>query len=280
MPMAMLLMKMASMRTIPEGTYLLPDFAAEIDENGDLVLTSLLEGEAQIDVGQWIGSGYHVINNGFIDASSVSPYNAVDKVFLKEHLLNVSDTKADAQTYCSQKAVEIYNSINISTKASYSNIYFSGSVKADYSKATTTKRNETLIKHFAILRQSFVKYEPPSNSDLVDHRDARFIEKINHLGSSIAANNPPESIRNEIKDLYSQYGTHLILGYELGGRAEMNYAFSNQASMEESDIAVAVKASYKGIDSSASGSVKTKIQNNINQINTYSDLKIHLPVGF
>ncbi len=106
------------------------------------MLTPLPEGEAQIDVGQWIGSGYDVINNGFIDASLVSPFNAVDKVFLQNNLLNVSDSIADAKTYCSQKAEEIYNSININSEAEYKNVYFSGSVSADYAKATTTKRNE------------------------------------------------------------------------------------------------------------------------------------------
>lgn len=266
--------------TIAEGTYLPPDFFAEIDEDGLLVFSKPSQGEAQKDVGQWIGSGYHVLNNGFIDAVKVAKKNAVNKSFLQNYLNNSIETKMDSETHTSQKAIEIFQSINTSTEASYSDAFFSGSVSVDYSKASTTKRNETLIKHFAILRQSVVKYDPPDNDDLNNHRDAVFIAALNTgVGNLINSHASQTSINNAVKDIFTDYGTHIILGYELGGRAELNYSFSNQACIEKSDIETAVKASYKGIDKSVSGENRTKITKNIEQVNTYSDLKIHFSGG-
>lgn len=49
--------------SIPEGSDFQPDFFAELAEDGSVVLNKATQapGLPQIDVGQWIGSGYHVL---------------------------------------------------------------------------------------------------------------------------------------------------------------------------------------------------------------------------
>lgn len=258
---------------IPAGYFLRPDFLVEIAEDGSLVLNEApLQGPVQVDTGKWIGSGYNVLNNGYVDAANTAPKAAVDLAFLQQHVSNTGENRTDSKTAISQKASEIYSSLNNSTNVTYKSTCFSGSVDVDYNKATTTKRNETLIKHFAIYRNSFVKLELPGDTDLADHLTPIFANRLAGLSSA--------SDRDKAIDLlFRDYGTHIITGYDLGGRAELNYAFSNQASIKEEDIAVAVKASYQGIASSVKGENKTKIVNNMQQMQDYSDTNIALYGG-
>lgn len=259
--------------SISEGYYLCPDFIVEIAGDGSLDLNDApIQGPAQVDTGKWIGSGYNVLSNGYVDAANTAPKAAVDLIFLQEHVANTSENRTDSQTAISQKASEIYSSLNNSTDVTYKNTCFSGSVGVDYKQASTTKRNETLIKHFAIYRSSFVKLELPGDTDLVDHRTLTFINRLADM--STAANTD-----NAIDLLFRDYGTHIITGYDLGGRAELNYAFSNQASIKEQDIAVAVNASYQGISSKVTGENRTKIVNNMKQMQNYSDMNIALYGG-
>lgn len=260
--------------SIPEGSYFQPDFFAELAEDGSVVLNKPTQapGSPQIDVGQWIGSGYDVLNNGYPEGSNTAPKLAVDKTYLQKYVVNIGDSYTDSKTAISQKATEIYSSLNNSTDATYKTACFSGNVSVDYKQASDKKRNETLIKHFAIYRDSFVKLELPGDTDLVDHRTSKFSQ---HLADVSTAVYKVEAI----DQLFRDYGTHIITGYDLGGRAELNYAFSNQASIETKDIEVAVKASYQGIGSSAKGSNRTKIENNMEQVQSYSDINIKLYGG-
>jgi len=390
---------------ISQASDLVTHLLASVDTNGSVVLSTptTTSVDAQKNFGQYIGCGYHVLKSGKVDSSHVITSNVVIKnkdLLNGGYISNIFDTSSDITDYIAQNAASMTNSINASAKASYKTglvTSFSASIKTDFEKNSTTKKNLTMIKHRESHRNSYVSLTDLSDRGINKLTNQDYKDDIQELGNLInaLANNttldslefdaPPTALSMEIPNespiinatgdscsfdttndsltvsatnvsdasgvddtfsatsadtiaadttddtlrvtavsstpdlaandaesttspdvirpdsslrqicdasvesklttedkltvnaaidrLFDRYGTHIIKGYQLGGRLEMNYLFANESRKDDYTLSVAVKASYRGISTTVTGEAKTKIEKDVEEMNKNSTLK-------
>ncbi len=185
--------------------------------------------------------GYDVIHKGPINPGDVPVRNPIldkKKLASTDYVQSGPFNGSNILDTVATTATEFYQEFNNDAKVSYNGILFSGSLEADYGKKSSKKTNQVLIKHIELHPVSQM-YLNCKNSQLKGLLSDAFLEDVEELSPA---------------ELFESYGTHLIARYSVGGRLELNYNYNNESNMSESDIRVAVNASYKG----ASGSNDTR----------------------
>ena len=184
--------------------------------------------------------GYDVIHKGPINPGDVPVRSAIldeDKLAATNYVQSGPFNGSNILDTVATTATEFYQEFNNDAKVSYNGILFSGSLEVDYGTKDSKKTKQVLIKHIELhpVSQMFLKCKTSQLKPLLSDG---FQEDVKDMDPA---------------ELFETYGTHLIARYTVGGRLELNYNYNNESNMSESDIRVAVNASYKG----ASGSNDT-----------------------
>lgn len=183
--------------------------------------------------------GYNVLDDGYIDSKSIDKSAPIiDSAKLAaSDFETVTNTSSDMDYLFSNTVSDFYSSLNVTAKSEYKGVFFSGSIKADYSISKSLHEQQTLIKYIQH-HQTAEQYYKVGVSELKKKLSQDFIDDV----KAYATTNP--------KKIFDTYGTHLIKQYYLGGRAELNFLYRNTAQQTKESLEVNVRAAYKSFSGS------------------------------
>lgn len=198
--------------------------------------------------------GYNVLDYGLINSDFIDkkyPIFDTDKV-TGSHYIVAPNTKSDLDTLHSKSAKELNRSLKIGVEASYSGVFFSGSIDTEYNLSTSMSEQTELLKHVQYHR--FAEYAyivPPSTLKTLLSTD--FTNRLADI-----ANAPTEVEGIALgKQLLNDYGTHAITQYYLGGRAELTFRYTNTEYKSSQELILKAQATYRTFSGSVSAQDKT-----------------------
>lgn len=207
------------------------------------VMTEETEGEGLLQAGKknYNLYGYHVLDKAYINAGDVARLPILDaKLFESKSNLYVEtdgDTKGSVvEVFISDKMSEIYSEINASASVGYKNAVFGGEIKTEYSTESQTSNRQLFITCMQKHVINSVEYKG-RDYDLFAMLSEEFKADVKRVdeGAMSAAK------------LFEEYGTHLILEYELGGRTRVNYNYTMQKNDDKESVKTTAEGTYKGI---------------------------------
>ena len=211
----------------------------EAEEEG-----GLLQGEP---ITNYLLYGYNVLNDGYIDSKSINKaYPIIDGSKLKVTDFElVTNTGSDVDYLFSNTASDFYSSMKISSDSKYKGVFFSGSLKTDYSISQSLTEQQTLIKYIQYHRTG-EQYYQVGDSVLKKKLNEAFIDDV----KAYAVSNPEK--------IFKKYGTHLIMQYYLGGRAELNFLYRNTSQQTKESLDANVTAAYKSFSTKVDAATEKK----------------------
>lgn len=185
--------------------------------------------------------GYHVLNKPYINGSDVSRLPILDEEKFEEKsrlFVQAERTAGNAsvKTYMADKMSEIYVQMNGSDVIGCAGAVFAQNIRTEYSAEFRTSGRQlfiTCMKKYAIKSVEYIGRE----YDLYAMLSEEFLKDLSRVdkGELSAA------------QFFEDYGTHLILEYELGGRIRINYNHTLQKNEDKDRVKRIVEDIYKGI---------------------------------
>ncbi|MPW24203.1 hypothetical protein GC105_00115 [Alkalibaculum sp. M08DMB] len=189
----------------------------------------------------YVGFGYDVLNNTYIDPLSFSLSNPILKEEEVQKQLKTRIPNAKSSANIIGSSVSEYSkqlSVKLNLSADYP--MFSGSVSGEYDLNQTKKENTYFIKSMSgyIKSSDFIN----NSVNLKTILDDTFKKDLNS--------------NMEPKKLFEKYGTHLLTEALMGARCTYNYTYTSSSSQKKSEILAKVDTTYSYISGSASDDQK------------------------
>ena len=228
--------------------------------------TNLNEGEEPEEEGllqagpltNYLLYGYNVLSKGYIDSKSIDKSNPIidrSKLSASDYE-SVTNTTSTSDYLFSSTAKDFYSSLKIASESKYSGVFFSGSIKTDYSIETSLNEQQTLIKYIQY-HQIGEQYYNIGVRELKKRLSQAFLDDV----ADYAVSNP--------KIIFDTYGTHLIKQYYLGGRAELNFLYRNTSQETKESLEVNVEAAYKSFSGKVDAETEKKAKKVTSNSRTY-----------
>jgi hypothetical protein len=213
----------------------------------------------------YLGHGYDVITAKYADSGSVKHYSILDTDrLLQDGLILQMPNSQSGSTFASGESAQAYSQqLATSVGVSGSYLFFSGSVKANFSSASLSQSNSSFatLSYDASLYDLYIDQQHAKMSDYLDPAFAK------------AINDPtvdPDTI-------FDQYGTHVLLSEQMGGRLDYNASANSSYTQQSHDMQADMDASFNALYASANVSVSTSqstasssyTQNSSTNINAY-----------
>ena len=229
----------------------------------------------------WLLYGYNVLNYGYINSDNINRRHSIfDKNKVKEeykedgeykghYRIEEGNFKSNLKTMVSKSATDLYSSFDTSASAKYSGLFFSGNLQAEYGLTTDRSETSVLIKQIEDHRTQTVAYNNISLSELKGLLSENFLNDVEKYATGSASTNTdynPDYI-------LTYYGTHAIMQYDLGGRAELSYIFNNKTLKSTQEIKISAEANYKNFSGSAN-SDEVEISKMVSENSSMSFLSI------
>lgn len=189
-------------------------------------------------VSTYIGQGYDVISNGYINAGDVTKTN---------YIFNVQDTE-------NGKSIRDTNVI----VDSGSNTYKDYQVKSDRQSGLIKNFNTTINAKLAVDQPwfPFTKITPSISASYVNNNDyknytyykktvrkldteyATWLVKEDDYYDYLTDSFKKDVVSMDAQALFSKYGTHFLKSVELGGRLDFTYALESDSKTDVDDVSV------------------------------------------
>lgn len=224
-----------------------------VDENSEFInLNDPFDDEPPLEGKRinYLLYGYNVLKYGYINSQYIDfKYPIFDEKTVVEktdedgekeddmvnraYYIVAEDTASDIKYLCTTSIKSLYEDFDISSSAKYKGLFFSGELKGEYKLSKSMTEEDMLIK--------YIQYHRTENQAFT-------------VGVNVLKENLSQGFRDDVamyaltspKEIFKRYGTHAITQYYLGGRAEMNYHFTNSTRSSEQEIRASVEAAYKG----------------------------------
>lgn len=202
--------------------------------------------------------GYDVINSSYINRGDVDtghPILDLVKVNQVDMVRQAAVSSSQWESVSGESVTELMQSLNVSVKAEYKAVVFSGKVESEFSTSSGSKTTTRYAKGRGshLTRDEYLKDTTPSTLRALLHDS--FISAVNTKSPA---------------DILDDYGTHLIARAYWGGTAEFNYSYTGTELTSEQDLKIALNASYAGAGGSATEEAKQKAT----ELNTNSSVSI------
>jgi len=197
----------------------------------------------------FVGSGYNLIDGAYWNSRDVLPRVLnVDKLIEDGKLYeDVYANRGDKTITAVGSNISSYSEkfsseVGVSTKG-----LFSGSVQVNFGISTST----TATKSFGTISSEITKVA--QYVELVSETDfqGKYIDEYFRDNFLLNDSFSPE-------DLLANYGTHILLKVELGGRLDMSYAIENTEKVDELTLQARVEASYGTVKGEAKSDYESK----------------------
>ena len=240
-----------SIDSTPSGEYSIINMNDEEEHEG------LLMGVA---IPNYLLYGYHVLNSGYIHTVDVKDHPILDESKMEAKFYKESTDKGSDVYYSSSSRMsDFYSKFNATVSADYKGVAFSGSITSEFGVEKQTSEKQMFIRfiqYHTLFSRTFIG----ETEDLVGMLTDRFKADL------IKYKDAPEKI-------FEKYGTHLITKYYLGGRADLNFTFTNNSSSSAETIRASVDAAYGRVSGSATAEDEEKsklvLENSTLSLKTY-----------
>ncbi|WP_303859643.1 MAC/perforin domain-containing protein [Alkalibaculum bacchi] len=192
--------------------------------------------------------GYDVLNSSYINAREVKSKAILDEAkYDASKYKEISDDLkgSDIDDYYVEKMSNIYSQINVLAGVDYKNAVFSGNVQAEYGTKEQTSSKQIFMTYMEKHILSGVEFTG-TTKDLTEMLSKEFLNDVKNVdkNSMTAAK------------LFKDYGTHLIVEYYTGGRVRLNFAYTNESGLKESELKAKAKATYNAVTTKVDSSKK------------------------
>jgi len=195
----------------------------------------------------YLGYGYNVLEGSYYNSREVKQMvlnisKLIDdsKIYEDVNGTRVGKTYTAVGTDVSSYSEKFSSEVQASTKG-----LFSGSIKVDFGISTSTTASKSFGKTWVELTKVTHHLNLVSESALRDtYLDPTFAKEL--LDS-----------KNTPADLFTVYGTHIMLKVRLGGRLEMSYLIENSTREDKTTLEANVKASYGAVSGEATANYET-----------------------
>jgi len=189
----------------------------------------------------FIGLGYNILENSYIHFEGfTSGRSILDQAEVAKRILNKAAPAQKSYTITGQTMKSYCDSFAVEMELKSSYPLFTGKITSDFDKSLATKTNTYFIKSLS----TYPKYSEYINitNDLNTILDDTFEAALN-------GGMTPE-------ELFTNYGTHLVVEDLMGARCEYNYTYTSTETQTTAQIKLKVDAAYKFISGSASDDEK------------------------
>lgn len=204
-----------------------------------------------------IGRGYNALNGNYVCENDVKWRYPI--LLLNENDIGANNALgSDVFVETENTLQELIKKTNIKLEVKGGYMMFSASFKAEFSKEEKSKEEYVYTKVMGIHRKErlYFKY---AFSGCKPYLNPEFVNDLN-------GNMQPD-------DLFTKYGTHLILGIYMGGRVEANFSTKKKENETTKGIKTRTEAGISG-PISANGSLTIEEQNKAKEAWTRSTAKI------
>jgi len=211
-----------------------------------------------------LGSGYDVFET-FADVSKVKASILDVNALSEDGLIQMKTLEHSTFNTTSGKSIQEYaNSLNVSVGLSGSYMFFSGSVKTNFSQDRYCYDSYSYATHHSMINKYEFKLPADWNAgDLKPYLTDRAESKIND--ASVAP-----------FEIFRVYGTHCLTGLVVGGRLDYSVSARTRDLKENVNIAVYAEASFsKGY---GSGELETEVINETEYNQFATHMEKHLEV--
>jgi len=246
---------------IEQGTDMEFDRVASVGSDGTVVIEPLVASggddtqakEVLDKLTSFYLYGYNVLTSAYVEHESVPSTPILDRDNLSKAGITYTFSPiylSKVQHFQSEKATEIYHALSGSVNSKYGTAAFSNDINVEFNLQNDKSKVNTLIKHIGYYPNWDIKVNNgvfnPS-----DYLSATFIDDV----------------RNKTPDeIFSTYGPHLFKHYYIGGRVNMNIAYSHTtaSALAAGDI----KDTLSTLHSSTT--LKTKYQQCLDELSSNS----------
>ena len=227
----------------------------------------------------YLGYGYNVVGSGYFNSGDVSAkaeWLDVDAM-VKANLIYtkaISDTKY--ATYSGETLKEFQQSVSNKVGLQFSYGLFSkvsGEFSISTSSSSSVTQKSVFIKNQIILKRErqFIKTSNLTLAQLKNYVNKTILDQF----EADTSKKSEEERYKYYKDLFINYGTHIMIDILNGGRMDLNYVYNNKDSKTLSEIEASVNLAYSAVSGSISGSADTKTTTAINEFVSNTTFQCH-----
>jgi len=227
----------------------------------------------------FLGYGYNIVGSGYFNSGDVSAkaeWLKIDEMVKDGYVYTaaVSDTKSTMFSGTTLK--EFQQSVSNTVGLEFSYGLFS-KVSGDFSLSTSNTENVTeksvFIKNQIILQRErqYINTGSLTMNSLKKYVNEGILEKFNADTTKMSAGDR----YNYYKNLFVNYGTHIMIDIINGGRMDLNYVYNNKESMTLKEIEASVNLTYSYIAGSASASTDTSIKTKVTNFMSNTTFQCH-----
>ena len=192
--------------------------------------------------------GYDVLNSSYINAKEVKSKSILDEAkFDSSKYKEINDDLkgSEIDDYYVEKMSSIYSQINASAEVSYKNAAFSGNIQTEYSTSEQTSSKQIFMTYMERHVLSGIEFTG-TTKDLTKMLSQEFLNDVKKVDKNTMT----------VAQLFKDYGTHLIVEYYIGGRTRLNFTYTNESDLKESELKIEAEATYNTVTARADGSQK------------------------
>lgn len=202
--------------------------------------------QSEISGKNYLLYGYNSLQGGYINTTNTGFKPILGKC--QETVDDPTSASYDHISYTHSTSIrDFYEQFSGAFDGSYSGIAFSGNVKSEFSTTRDISQNREFMRYTSYFYDKDISNDT-AVSDLSEYLSPNFVKDVKSLYKS----NPAE--------IFSIYGTHLIMQYYTGGRLDINFSYTNTDAHSESEIQASVAATYARVSSSATADDINKSQ--------------------
>lgn len=213
----------------------------------------------------YLGYGYDIAYSGYFNSRDISVGALIldmDALVKKGFVYSGVKAEPTSSLYMGESLKTYQENVSSKTGLSFSYGLFS-KIQADFSLTTDSTSSESsksvYIKNLVKLEKErqYINTSAISYEDLKKYTNERVLESLNGDTSNLTAGEK----QTYFNDLFSTYGTHILVDIILGGKMDLSYVYDNRESKTQQAIRAEVNAAYSTLKAKASGSVSAATEN-------------------
>lgn len=224
------------------GSCVDPDLISDIQDNLDDLKNPTTGGKSQY----YLGYGYDVVNSSYMNRSDVKVSHPIldqQKLIKAGMVASQQVNVQDFQVSVGRSISTFYKDRNAGLNIKYANDVVGALFSGKFSFEFSYKLNESRIDSSSFLRGRSYVY---THDDYIKNATAQ--NMLEYLTESFAVDLQTKTA----SQLLDQYGTHAVVRYYKGGALEFNYVYNGSVLTKDTDLKMALNASFAGISGDAS----------------------------
>lgn len=200
-----------------------------------------------------LGCGYDIVTGEYFRPQSVinvSPIFDMKRLADDGLIKSVPDTSTkDVEHIAGVTVMDYHKKMSAYASVDVNHCFFKADFKTSYTREQTVKATSSFVKSiYTIIKRN----DMISTSETIDISKALEDYQTNAFKSAINNKNI------DPQEIFKNYGTHVLLKIAVGGRIELNYMVDNTENLNEEELKVCARESYKFVSGEQSGELSER----------------------